>query len=524
MKKLFSLLAAVLFAGSMMAEVIVIDPADHEAIPPAAQSTGADIDITMSGIGIAYNGSLNAATTSAPADFRVFGGKTLTLSASSNISKVVIAGKANKAGWAPTVSDGTITTGASYDAVTEKATLEDPLFVVEEIGAQSITITCNKQLRVYKIQITIEGGSEPTMNYYVAGSMTEWAPVAAYKLAANPAVEGEYMGEFTFAANDEFKVAYSDGATIESTNYFPNGIDNNYVITEAGDYTVYFRPDGQGGEDWHYGYINAIKKEAQDINVNISGGLRYDDYVAAEGWWQIYGGNEQYIVSISNVSTTQAEGTYTIDDLDADYTYLSIINGTDTTDISFVDGSVALSVDAQTGDVTVAGTLVGNDGNNYIFNLQYIIPTPQATVDVNIQNAELIDFYADYGLYGVSGEDANGVYVQLAVWAEEFQGQFTEEDFDMEYIGSGLIIGNEQVNIYTAAITVTPGNGGDYSITATLLCYNNTQYNITMYVPATAAGLEGVDAAVKAIKRIENGQVVIYKNGVRYNAIGQIMK
>jgi hypothetical protein len=216
MKKLFSLLAAVLFAGSMMAEVIVIDPADHDPIPSATQSTGADINITMSGIGIAYNGSLNAATSSAPADFRVFGGQTLTLSASSNISKVVIAGKANKAGWAPTVSAGTITTGASYDAVTEKATLEDPLFVVEEIGAQSITINCNKQLRVYKIQITLdgEGGGE-------GGEGIEYDEDADLAHIFNSyTIDDEYLaedGDVYVEASDE------DGYQVVLDIYLPEG-------------------------------------------------------------------------------------------------------------------------------------------------------------------------------------------------------------------------------------------------------------------------------------------------------------
>ena len=274
-------------------------------------------------------------------------------------------------------------------------------------------------------------------------------------------------------------------------------------------------------------YIVDIKSApvapAQDINVNMSEGLFYSDYVADEGWWQIYGDNAQYSVSVSNVLTTQAEGTYTIDDLDADFTYITAINSTDTT--HFVDGSVTLSIDAQTGNVTVAGTLVGDDGNNYILNLQFIVPKPTETVNVNIQNAELIDYYADYGLYGVSGTDANDIYVQIAIWAENgFQGQFTEEDLDLQYIGSGILEGEEQVNIYTAAITVTPGNGGDYNITATLLCYNNKQYNVTMYVPAGGTAIENVDAAVKAIKRLVNGNLLIEKGDKTFNVLGATVR
>ena len=103
---------------------------------------------------------------------------------------------------------------------------------------------------------------QPVMDYYVVGTMTDWKANADYKLKANPAAEGEFMGEFAFKANDGFKVAYSDGETIANDAWFPDGMENEYKITEDGDYAVYFRPDGQGGEGWHYGFIYVAKKEA----------------------------------------------------------------------------------------------------------------------------------------------------------------------------------------------------------------------------------------------------------------------
>ena len=162
------------------------------------------------------------------------------------------------------------TTGGKSGGLDAEVTVNASSYSVDDLASQA---------RFTEIKVTLAGeggeggeggGEEPTMAYYVAGSMTNWGPVAAYKLAANPANEGEYMGEFTFAANDEFKVGYSDGTTIESTNYFPNGIDNNYVINEAGEYVVYFRPDGQGGEGWHYGFIYAAKKEAPADPTNCA--------------------------------------------------------------------------------------------------------------------------------------------------------------------------------------------------------------------------------------------------------------
>ena len=264
MRKFFSLIAAVLFAGSMMASEAIMqytggvttNMVGDGANNAATVGLDADLFTVLAEKGANQNlPGLNKAN-----DIRLYAdknsgnGNTITVSiASGTITSIVLDIK----------QTATFVVKAGETAVTE----EDGAYAINatSFSIQNTTTGVTTQLQLNKITITYESGDvppTPTMDYYVAGSMTNWGPMAAYKLAANPANEGEYMGEFTFAANDEFKVGYSDGTTIESTNYFPNGIDNNYVITEAGDYTVYFRPDGQGGEDWHYGCIKAIKKEA----------------------------------------------------------------------------------------------------------------------------------------------------------------------------------------------------------------------------------------------------------------------
>ena len=165
MKKIFSFLAAVLFAGSMMADVVTLDPATQ-----TPQTTETDINLTIQGIGVAYHGTLNAASenngVTTPADFRVFASQTLKLSSATNkIEKVVIAGKAHKVPFTLSADKGTVTTGSSYAEVTEKATLADPLVVVENIGANSVTLSVTKQMRVYKIEVTLgeasQGGGDP---------------------------------------------------------------------------------------------------------------------------------------------------------------------------------------------------------------------------------------------------------------------------------------------------------------------------------------------------------------------------
>ena len=144
-----------------------VDPEDlategiHTLTPQTEEtaSTEADQKEVIDGIQLEWRGAY------VKTDFRVFAGKTLTITAGANIAKVEIAGKANKANFELSVDHGTITTGASYAEVTEKATLEDPLIVVEDIDAKSVTLTCSKQLRAYTIRVTLEGaeGIEETL-------------------------------------------------------------------------------------------------------------------------------------------------------------------------------------------------------------------------------------------------------------------------------------------------------------------------------------------------------------------------
>lgn len=280
-------------------------------------------------------------------------------------------------------------------------------------------------------------------------------------------------------------------------------------------------------------FVEVKKAPAEDIEVTISslttpGALVWTDAVAAEGWWQIMGKNEFCDFSLSNISTTEAAGVYTVDDLDPEYSYISIYGETDTVDVAFTDGSVTVAIDAE-GIVTINGTLVGSDGNNYIFNLTYKEPVAENTVEVQVSKANLIDDYAEYNLYGVYGyADDKTAYVQLGIWTEEgagFEGQFTEDDLDFEYIGSAVIDATGSHNIFAAEITVTPGNNdGVYSITAKLLCYNDTLYVVTMQIGEKIDAIDHITNAVKASKLLRDGQLIIEKNGVRYNVNGQRIK
>ena len=95
--------------------------------------------------------------------------------------------------------------------------------------------------------------------YYLMGlDMQDWTVeylTADRLFVANPEVEGEYMITVTLAADQQFKAVSVENDAI--ITWYPDGMDNNYVVPAelAGQQTIFFRPDGQGGEGWHEGYL-----------------------------------------------------------------------------------------------------------------------------------------------------------------------------------------------------------------------------------------------------------------------------
>lgn len=108
--------------------------------------------------------------------------------------------------------------------------------------------------------------------FYVVGNMTSWGPDASYMLTKNDAAETDEYQIFGVALTTEsqFKVAYSaNGSTISDDDWYPDGMGNNYgengEITEDGTYNIYFRPNGDGGDDWFYNviYVEAAGSEPE---------------------------------------------------------------------------------------------------------------------------------------------------------------------------------------------------------------------------------------------------------------------
>ncbi len=143
------------------------------------------------------------------------------------------------------------------------------------------------------------GGGDPTPvtedeGYYLVGTMTGWSISPEFKMTRTDASTEEYTIDVPLMRtskpyNSKFKVVYSpDGITKDG--WFPAGENNDYgynesEIPQSGVYTVYFRPNYDGGSDWHDGCIYAERTKffvtVNDTDKN--GTVTVDKDVAAAG-------------------------------------------------------------------------------------------------------------------------------------------------------------------------------------------------------------------------------------------------
>lgn len=109
--------------------------------------------------------------------------------------------------------------------------------------------------------------------YYIVGDFNGWQAQPQYRLTENQATQGEYTRPcVTFNSGEEFKVAYCNGYGLET--YYPNGMGDEYEIFAAGNYDVYFRPDGKGSQEygWHEGYIYAEESSILGSSLTVGEG------------------------------------------------------------------------------------------------------------------------------------------------------------------------------------------------------------------------------------------------------------
>lgn len=457
MKKIFSLFAALLFAGSMMAESYTITFKSTEGADATASLTSTDVaDYIASGAeyvsaisasGKVYNGQAGYGLKFGNSSSA--GAVTMTLATPVAPTSIVM----NASPWSATEGTGLLQ-DATYDTKSTgaKGTFAD--FAYEYDGATQVTTiivgTSTKRGYVKSVTVNCEGGVTPPT------PACDWDNIA---YAGN--------GSGNVAHNDRFKVCLGTPAPNFVNLQAPGWAD------EPGFYFEF--PSAAWG---------AISLDAAEYKIQGAG-----------------------IILYASAFLYDAEKEVTIVCQDVEYTITVMNNNPETAPVVIPQYEVAEAIAAGLADDTE-------------IEVRGII----TRMEMKGKN------FAKYGSVNIYVADANGAEGEF-----EF---FNCYSLAADTFRTTVPAYDDSATAFADVTEVTDNNGltihvGDTVIAhGTYKLYNTThELNTGCYlVYAKAPGapyptdIDNTAAEQKAIKVIENGQLFIIKNGVRYDAQGAVVR
>lgn len=272
---------------------------------------------------------------------------------------------------------------------------------------------------------------------------------------------------------------------------------------------------------------------------------------ASDGVWQVYIENANHIIGITMNYEDEIAGTYkTADMYDKEYNWVTEINGTDSTEYIAVGMEINVAVSNETATITgwmIAREYEGTEVVKYNYNLTCSVAAAKTGLQYDEENA---DFSENFPVYEVNDKyfESNGVIV---VDADNDNDATIDLLF---FVGEdGLVDGTYPVNSSEQPGTVWACTGVDSEgrIDLGFAGYLNAQNQITQVwfivegnvtvqggritvhalnsygrsidaVLNSRTGIEDVkaDDNNNAEKFMRNGQLIIRRNGVEYNAQG----
>ncbi len=224
--------------------------------------------------------------------------------------------------------------------------------------------------------------------------------------------------------------------------------------------------------------------------VAIDGALTAEQipgYDEEEEWWVVIT-TKAYKVEFDIYSTTLA-GTYTLEDVDPDYTVITDLTGEEEKTIYLSALSFTITQDVAADTIDLVGTATGSDGKTYtIHGHKNALPQPKDTIRLTYNEAVLTENNSDFQLYGVGvfpeiGTDS--VYTKLSfyksgksiVGSYEYKNRTSLYANFVSYQGK-TVLSWEKLN---ATITI---DSGLYVCKAEIFGTDSILYQITLYTDA----------------------------------------
>ena len=226
-----------------------------------------------------------------------------------------------------------------------------------------------------------------------------------------------------------------------------------------------------------------VAAEATDTVEFVAAKWNYQYYSDTGDWWMAvldptgtYRLDFDYIVPEENFA-----GTYTIEDLDLDYSYLTMEDNDGYVQyVKYVEASLTVTA-SEAGKFMTANVLCEN-GTRFLVSAEELpLPEPIGNVDLAYTNATLEDGTRSSSTFQFWA-DENGIYTSFLIASDEVVGEYTQDDMYAAYANYIMFVDGTDTTFvdflgFDMAITK---EGQTYNLVADALGSDTIMYHITM--------------------------------------------
>ena len=226
-----------------------------------------------------------------------------------------------------------------------------------------------------------------------------------------------------------------------------------------------------------------VAAEATDTVEIVGYEWTYEYYSDTKDWYMaVIDASQTYVVRLDYlVAEEDFAGTYNIDNLDLDYSYLTIYDeDRNKTYVNYVEADFTVSV-TEEGKFLTANLLCEN-GIRYLVTAEELpLPEPIGNVDLAYTNATLVDGTRSSETFQFWA-DENGVYTSFLIYSDQVVGEYTQDDMYVAYANYIMFVDGTDTTFvdflgFDMAITK---EGQTYNLVADALGSDTIMYHITM--------------------------------------------
>ena len=222
---------------------------------------------------------------------------------------------------------------------------------------------------------------------------------------------------------------------------------------------------------------------AKDTVEFVAAAWNYQYYEDTQDWWMAvvdptgtYRLDFDYVVPVENFA-----GTYTIEDLDLNYSYLTTIDEEGYKKyVEYVSVEFTVTDNAE-GKSLVANVLCEDSIRYLVTAVELPLPEAKDTVELAYTNGHLEDGTRSSETFQFWA-DENGVYTSLLIASDQVEGEYTEKDMYVDYANYILFVDGTDstfVDFLALNLTVTK-EYQTYFADAYALGVDTVMYHITM--------------------------------------------